>query len=157
MYMLTILLAVVSVGLSVAIVILLRAGAVAADVSPMIEWAKEFESVRAHIADEVGRLEGEMETLRFAVAEGIAHVERTENRIKSTVQRARSQLKEHGLEHDGLEVESAEISRWDGGGGEGVAFAGVAGACAGGDAGADWVGAGVAGVFAVGAGEVVET
>ena len=118
MYMLTILLAVVSVGLSVAIVILLRAGAVAADVSPMIEWAKEFESVRAHIADEVGRLEGEMETLRFAVAEGIAHVERTENRIKSTVQRARSQLKEHGLEHDGLEVESAEISRWDGGGGE---------------------------------------
>lgn len=55
--------------------------------------------------------------IEIAVAEGIKHVERAENRIKSTVRRAKQQLAEHGLESPGLEAESAELRVIDGGGG----------------------------------------
>jgi hypothetical protein len=56
--------------------------------------------------------------LTLAVAEGIKHVERAENRIRATIGRARKELEEVGVEHPGLEAEYAELSVLDGGGGQ---------------------------------------
>lgn len=63
-------------------------------------------------------LEERIDTLRLAVAEGIQHVERSENRIKATVRRAREKFAEEGFESPGLDAEAAELRLIDGGGGE---------------------------------------
>ena len=62
-------------------------------------------------------LEDRMEDLTLAVAEGIKHVERAENRIRATVSRARKELEEHGVQSPGLDAEYRELSVIDGGGG----------------------------------------
>lgn len=55
--------------------------------------------------------------LTLAVAEGIQHVERAENRIRATVRRAREELLENGLEPSpGLDAEARELRLVDGGG-----------------------------------------
>lgn len=63
-------------------------------------------------------LEQAMIETRAAVAEGINHVERVENRIKATVRRAQEKLSEHGYESPGLNAEAAQLQLLDGGGGE---------------------------------------
>lgn len=74
-------------------------------------------SIRAHM----GSIEEWRDDLNTAVAEGIQHVTRAENRIKATVRRAREQLADVGLEHPGLEAEAAELfARDDARGGEGA-------------------------------------
>lgn len=60
-------------------------------------------------------LEQDMTETRAAVAEGIQHVERVENRIRSTVRRAQEKLSEHGYESPGLEAEAAQLQLLDGG------------------------------------------
>jgi len=55
-------------------------------------------------------LEAERDLLRAAVAEGISHVERVENRIRGTIRRAKTELEEHGIESPGLEAEARELS-----------------------------------------------
>jgi len=55
-------------------------------------------------------LEGELANVKAAVAEGISHVDRVENRIMGAVKRARKELRDSGAEHPGLEAEAAELS-----------------------------------------------
>jgi DNA repair exonuclease SbcCD ATPase subunit len=58
--------------------------------------------------------------LKTAVAHGIEHVERTEARIRATVQRARAELSDDDKFHPGLEAEAESIRHNDelvGGGG----------------------------------------
>lgn len=74
---------------------------------------------RARDAVEMSRLsithEDRLTNLTLAVAEGIAHVERAENRIRATVARARRELQESGVESPGLEAEARELRVIDGG------------------------------------------
>ncbi len=69
-------------------------------------------------AAEVGRLTARVEELAVALAHGIEHVERTENRIKATVARARKSFADEGFESPGLEAEAAQLRLSDGGGSE---------------------------------------
>lgn len=69
--------------------------------------AQELEAVRADYA----MWKGDINT---AVAEGIKHVERAENRIRATVRRAREELEEGGVRSPGLEAEARELSLFDG-------------------------------------------
>lgn len=60
--------------------------------------------------------EDRLTNLTLAVAEGIAHVERAEARIRATVQRARAQLAESGIESPALEAEGDQLQLvYDGG------------------------------------------
>ena len=70
----------------------------------------------------LGQLQQEFQALRAAVAEGIEHVDRVENRIRGTIKRARKELSERGLESPGLDAEVATLSLVDdqGGGAEAV-------------------------------------
>jgi len=61
--------------------------------------------------------EDRLTNLTLAVAEGIAHVERAEARIRATVQRARAQLAESGIESPALEAEGDQLQLLDEGGG----------------------------------------
>jgi len=120
MDMLTTLLAVAVVALVGALwrIVVLRERAPV--VPPLDLLGVESDQIRKEIGAEFAELRKEFGELRTAVAHGIEHVERTERRIKSSVQRARAKLADLGLEDDGLEAEDREISRWDGGGGEGT-------------------------------------
>lgn len=55
--------------------------------------------------------------INLAVAEGIKHVERAENRIKATIRRAREELEEGGISSPGLDAEALELFGRDEGGG----------------------------------------
>lgn len=57
--------------------------------------------------------------INLAVAEGIKHVERAENRIKATIRRAREELEEGGVRSPGLEAEALELFGPNGEGGGG--------------------------------------
>ena len=57
--------------------------------------------------------EDRLTNLTLAVAEGIAHVERAEARIRATVQRARAQLAEAGIESPALEAEGDQLQLLD--------------------------------------------
>lgn len=72
----------------------------------------------AHLLQRIESTEDRIEDLTLAVAEGIKHVERAENRIRATVSRARKELEEVGVESPGLEAEYRELSLIDGGGGQ---------------------------------------
>jgi len=63
------------------------------------------------------QLEAEFANVKAAVAEGIEHVERVENRIRGTIKRARKELRDGGLESPGLEAEVGSLSLVDGEGG----------------------------------------
>ena len=63
--------------------------------------------------------EDRLTNLTLAVAEGIAHVERAEARIRATVQRARAQLAESGIESPALEAEGDQLQLLDEAGGGG--------------------------------------
>ena len=65
------------------------------------------------------QLEAELVTVKAAVAEGIEHVERVENRIRGTIKRARKELRDGGIESPGVEAEVRSLSLVDGPGGEG--------------------------------------
>lgn len=64
-------------------------------------------------------LEGRMQHLTLAIAEGIDRVDRSERRVKQTVRRAQQKLAAHGFEDDGLEAEADQLRFFDGDGGEG--------------------------------------
>ena len=72
------------------------------------------------IERQVEHLRAELQTVMIAVADGITHVDRVENRIRGAVKRARKELQERGLSAPGLEAEAAGLSLVDdeGGGGE---------------------------------------
>lgn len=62
----------------------------------------------------VGGYDARLNQLTLAVAEGIQHVERAENRIRATVQRARKELVENGFEPSpGLEAEASSLRLGD--------------------------------------------
>jgi hypothetical protein len=62
-----------------------------------------------------GEYDARLNTLTLAVAEGIQHVERAENRIRATVQRARQEREALELGgHPGLEAEAAHLGLPDG-------------------------------------------
>lgn len=71
----------------------------------------DIRQILAHFEHEIARL-------TEAVALGIQHVDRVQNRINATVGRARKELREHGLESPGLEAEYRDLHIVDGGGGE---------------------------------------
>jgi len=54
-------------------------------------------------------LRTDVDRLTLAVSEGIARVDRAENRIQKTVTSARRLVREAGLEHAGIEAEHAEL------------------------------------------------
>ena len=56
----------------------------------------------------------DLKEMKFAVAEGIERVARSERRIHATIKRARKELAEHGFESPGLETEAAELQLADG-------------------------------------------
>lgn len=62
--------------------------------------------------------EDRMNNLTLAVAEGISHVDRAEKRVRATVNRARKELRESGVESPGVEAEAAELRLIHGGLGE---------------------------------------
>ena len=117
MTMLSILLAVALLCTSVAlgVVVFRRPGAIS--VANEAPSASDSDEIAAELAHDFALMKAEFEELRVAVAHGIEHVQRTERRIKNTVHRARKELEESGLEHEGLNAEITEISEWDGGGG----------------------------------------
>lgn len=79
----------------------------------MVALENQVLEVRGPVAD----IELWKNDLNLAVAQGIAHVDRAENRIRSTVKRARKELESHGLEWAGLEAEATDLREADGGGG----------------------------------------
>ncbi len=56
-----------------------------------------------------------LKELLFAVSEGISKVERTENRIRAVVRRAREQLEDGGVSSPALDAEVTELRVVDGG------------------------------------------
>jgi len=54
-----------------------------------------------------------IESLTLAVSDGIARVDRAENRISKTVTSARRLVREAGLEHAGIEAEYTELHDGD--------------------------------------------
>lgn len=70
------------------------------------------------VADITKKLQAEVRTLTAAVAAGIEHVDRVENRIRGTIKRARKELEEHGIEAPGLDAEVATLPLEHGGGSE---------------------------------------
>lgn len=64
--------------------------------------ADELDAVRAEYAEWKA-------DINTAVAEGIKHVERAENRIRATVRRAREELADGGVTSPGLEAEARDL------------------------------------------------
>lgn len=75
----------------------------------------EVASIRAQYA-EVSAWRGD---ITLAVDEGIRHVDRAENRVRSVIRRAREKLEENGIEYGALEAEASELRVRDGSGGAG--------------------------------------
>ena len=69
--------------------------------------------------DGVGAIADTVDDLKAAVAHGIEHVERTEARIRATVQRARKEFREGDYQHPGVEAEAEQLRLLDGGRSEG--------------------------------------
>lgn len=59
------------------------------------------------------RFHAEIESLTYAISEGIARTDRAEKRVQKTVSSARRLLRENGLEHAPLEAEVAELHEGD--------------------------------------------
>ena len=75
---------------------------------------REIAELRAAYAE----IDGWRDDLTIAVDEGVKKVERSENRIRATVRRAREELEEHGLRSPGLEAEARQLHEIDGEGSE---------------------------------------
>jgi hypothetical protein len=75
----------------------------------------EVASIRAEYA-EVSAWRGD---ITLAVDEGIRHVDRAENRVRSVIRRAREKLEENGIEYGALEAEASELRIRDGSGSPG--------------------------------------
>lgn len=58
---------------------------------------------------EINQLRLDLQQLTLAVDEGVRSVARAEKRVAKTVQGARKLVREHGLEHPGLEAEAEEL------------------------------------------------
>lgn len=83
-----------------------------------LAWAQERFTGLSEAYAETTRWKSDIE---LAVDQGIKHVDRVENRIRSTVRRARESMAEHGYESPGLDAEAAELRELDGtGGGDGA-------------------------------------
>ena len=76
----------------------------------LVDLEEQLGQVRGPVAD----IESWRDDLTIAVANGISHVDRAENRVKSTVKRARAELQKHGLEWEGLEAEHNDLRSRDG-------------------------------------------
>jgi len=63
-------------------------------------------------------IRAEIGRLALALGEGIEQRERNDRRIEATVRRAQKELREHGLEHAGLDAEAHELRLIDAAGGE---------------------------------------
>lgn len=87
-------------------------------VVPVNEWSVKPRQRLKKLVRRMKALEADHDVVRAAVAEGIAHVERVESRIRATVRRAREELEERGLESPGLEAEAKELRIVDGSGSE---------------------------------------
>lgn len=66
------------------------------------------------LAAEVDRNRVAIGDLKLAVAEGVQHVLRAENRVKKTVTNAKKKLAAHGVVHEGLDAEAEELAERDG-------------------------------------------
>jgi hypothetical protein len=87
---------------------------------------KRWEAMHAHVEDlteEVASLRAEYaevsawkQDITLAVDEGIRHVDRAENRVRSVIRRAREKLEENGIEYGALEAEASELRIRDGSG-----------------------------------------
>lgn len=103
------------------------------DLQPLRVLPRDLEATRqlaleavAQAADalEAGSLsrvhEDRLNNLTLAVAEGIAHVDRAEKRIRATVGRAKRELRDQGIFHPGVEAEASDLRDVDGAAGEGT-------------------------------------
>lgn len=79
------------------------------------ERAKDAQTALAIHANAHARID----TLTLAVAEGIQHVERAENRIRATIKRARQELADGGISSPGLDAEAQQLHLLDGEGSDG--------------------------------------
>jgi len=111
--MLYMIITVAIVGVSVALMVREQRAMRAFLVSSTEIDADETPHILAQYEGRISALEGERDLLRTAVAEGISHVERVENRIRGTIRRAKSELEEHGIESPGLEAEARELQLVD--------------------------------------------
>jgi len=59
------------------------------------------------------RFHAEVESLRFAIAEGIERTDRAEKRVQKTVAGARRLVREAGIDHPALEAEIAQLQSRD--------------------------------------------
>jgi hypothetical protein len=85
-----------------------------------------LEAIHAHLedlTDEVASIRERYaevsawkQDITLAVDEGIRHVDRAENRVRSVVRRAREKLEENGIEYGAIEAEASELRIRDGGG-----------------------------------------
>jgi len=67
----------------------------------------------AELKTRVDKNWAEIQRMVLAVSEGIARVDRAENRIQKTVTSARRLVRDAGLEHAGIEAEYAELQPSD--------------------------------------------
>ena len=77
-----------------------------------------LQALQHRLEDRLNRVVEDLEQTRQAVAEGIANVTRTDNRIKATIARATKEFKKRGFESPGLEAEAVDLRPVDGTGGE---------------------------------------
>lgn len=81
-----------------------------------VEQLSGSEALKAHDTRSVVESHtARLEELLFAVSEGIQKVERTENRIRATVRRAKEQLEDGGVSSPALDAEASELRLLDGG------------------------------------------
>lgn len=90
-------------------------GAVQGILEAQRNHAAAIESLQARYA----QVEAWVEDVNIAVAEGIKHVDRAENRIKATVRRAREKLDDAGLDGGALDAEAQHLYDGDGRGSPG--------------------------------------
>jgi hypothetical protein len=79
------------------------------------DLTEEVASIRAEYAE----VSAWKQDITLAVDEGIRHVDRAENRVRSVIRRAREKLEENGIEYGALEAEASELRIRDGGGSQG--------------------------------------
>lgn len=93
-----------------------------ADLEPLRLALSELEGAVGGLDAQYTHVQNQMDDLKLAVAHGIEHVDRVENRIRAVVRRAKEQLEEAGVTVPGMEAETRQLQLLHEGGGieEGV-------------------------------------
>jgi len=92
------------------------------DIAPTLQSIEhDIDALQASSSDyrnQMELFEGRIKDLTIGIAEGIKGYEKSERRVQATIQRARKQLKERGLESPALDAEDRDLRLVDGAGGD---------------------------------------